>query len=454
MFLLRLLLLFMFLTLTAMPAFAATGEEKPYSIYLDLRYRYEYQHHFNLKAYGENPAKGESCDGFWLHRLRVGGTLRLHPNLILAVGIQDARVFESDLDANSFFYSSKYDHENNSYEDHWELYQTYLELRNLPNSDWSLRAGRQSIAYGNNRIFGPGSWGNSGRYHWDAIKISWRHDQNFIDLLWGGHILHEPEQFSLHNRHAQYGLGSYSHFQLADNWAIEPFYVLKTDEHDNYLGEKGNSDDLLCHNLGLRTTLDAKNYFLDATVVNQWGHYGDDDIEAWGGHLKFGHHFKESTWHPDLSLEYSYASGDTDPEDGTHEGFMGVFGARDKMYGRMNLLDWSNLHDLQCNVELFPRKKMSLLMELHRFWLASGKDGWSLNGSLYRDKSGRSGSRLGDEIDLIFSCDLPLPKSSRNDSLMLMLGYSHFWPGPFVKNISDNSAADWFFAQLQYHYQI
>ena len=57
-------------------------------------------------------------------------------------------------------------------EDAFELFDTYLELKNLFGKKLSLKGGRQTIAYGDKRVFGPGKWGNTGRYIWDAVKLS------------------------------------------------------------------------------------------------------------------------------------------------------------------------------------------------------------------------------------------------------------------------------------------
>ena len=424
----------------------------PFSAYIDLRYRYEYQHHFNLKAYGEQPVKGDSCDGFWLQRLRIGASWQARDWLTIAIGLQDSRVFDSALESETYFYNKKVDHEKNAYEDQWELYQTYLDLTPSQHHDLKLRLGRQSISYGNNRIFGPGNWGNSGSYHWDAAKLSWHHGDHSIDLMWGAHIIHEPEQFSLRHRHENYGGGFYSHRQISPQWAIEPFYIVKYDDHDRFNGESGTGD-LMCHSLGSRVTGQVGPLKLDATLVGQWGHYGKDDLRAWGAHFQLGHCFSACLWQPAVNLDYSYASGDRDPDDGTCQTFLGVFGSRDSMYGRINLFSWSNLHDAQATFIAKPRKNLSLTMELHRFWLAAKQDGWSLNSSAYRDKTGNSGSHVGDEIDLFVQWRLPSLRDITGEKITLRMGYSRFWPGEFTKNVADNVAADWLFAQVQYSYR-
>jgi len=44
-----------------------------------------------------------------------------------------------------------------------------LEWRKTGSSPFGFKAGRQQINYRDNRVFGPGQWGNVGRYTWDAF---------------------------------------------------------------------------------------------------------------------------------------------------------------------------------------------------------------------------------------------------------------------------------------------
>ena len=125
----------------------------------------------------------------------------------------------------------------------------------------------------------------------------------------------------------------------------------------------------------------------------------------------------------------------------------GAFGARDKMYGRINLFRWRNIRDAQINLELRPKewKWLYLKAEFHKFWLDEKKDSWSLNSKLYRDKSGNSGDEVGKEFDLV--CRFNLPKGNQ-----IQTGYGHFWPDEFAKKLASDKQANWFFLQWQYKF--
>jgi hypothetical protein len=59
----------------------------------------------------------------------------------------------------------------NPMEDLWDIRQAYFEWKTIGGSRLDLKLGRQQISYGDQRIFGPGLWGNTGRWAWDAALM-------------------------------------------------------------------------------------------------------------------------------------------------------------------------------------------------------------------------------------------------------------------------------------------
>ncbi len=427
----------------------AKAADESLRINVDVRYRGEYQDNFNQKFYGENPLKGKSDDAIFLQRIRLTFNINLHKNVQLSAGMQDSRAYDVALPDDAF-YNPMLGLEHNPNKDHWEPFDTYIELKNLFGRELSLKGGRQTIAYGDKRVFGPGEWGNSGKYIWDAVKLSYRSEDIFVDTFYGSNLVHEPDRFSLDHCHFFEAFAVYSHFLLpAKNRKlyVELFLIRKWDSRDNYKSEDNSFGDFQSGYFGLRSYAEIFSGFdYDLTFVWQTGHWGNDDLRAYGCHLLVGYKLPDVVWKPRISAEFSYATGDEDPNDGDRGTFDGVFGARDKMYGRMNLMAWSNLQDAQLNLEFNPLKNLRFKAELHKFWLAEDKDGWSLNSKSYRDKTGQSGNELGSEFDIVGKYITPLK------GLEVQFGYGHFRPGGFIKNRADDVDADWCF--LQFHYTL
>ena len=406
------------------------------------RFRYEVQDGFNQKYYGPDPPLGKERDAFLLGRFRFGTDWYPSSNLHFALWLQDSRAWDWAMPDRAF-YNKTLDAYNNPEKDHLELYTTYLELIHPEGLPLSIKAGRQHIAYGDHRVFGPGQWGNSGHYIWDAVKLRLDRGSAFLDIFYGRNILHYVHRFSLSHRHDKSSLGLYGHLPLhpwkALETDLEPFLFTKWDRHDRYKGEKGGVGKLQLTYAGAHWT--GRWYIFDwnHTWIGAWGKRGPDPVAAYAYHVEGGIHpplpFKTR-----LYLAYSYASGDKHPRDGRDNRFDGAFGSVDKAYGRMNLFKWSNLEDTEGGMEIWPTKGVHIKIEYHHFRLAQSKDGWSHNPSLYRDLKGEEGKEMGHEIDLVIQW-----KVSRTHQFQA--GYSHFWPGGFVKEEASRRQASWFFIQ-------
>ena len=144
-----------------------------------IRFRYEFSDNFNQKYYGV------SDDGFLLQRVRFGFYYDLGNHFGFSFGIQDSEVYDIALTDKNFkpFFLEGLVHSPNK--DRFELYNTYIILKNIFNKDFFIKLGRQIIAYGDKRCFGPGEWGNTGRWVWDAIKIHYGFRKNFVEAFLG-----------------------------------------------------------------------------------------------------------------------------------------------------------------------------------------------------------------------------------------------------------------------------
>ncbi len=411
----------------------------------DLRLRYELQDGFNQKYYGENPPYGKKRDGFVLGRSRIGADWFFGSRIHLALWVQDSSAWDWSMPRRAF-YNKSLDANNNPEQDHSELYTTYLELSHLFGLPLSLKVGRQCIAYGDHRVFGPGQWGNSGHYLWDAVKVRIKRGPAFLDLFYGRNIIHEVNRFSLNHRHDKSSLAAYGHLPVTlkggVHTTIEPFIFTKWDRHNRFRGERGGEGRLLLTYGGAHWSGGWRFLDWNHTWVGMWGHKGPDPVSAYAYHLEAGIN-PSFPVRARFYLAYSYASGDKNPHDGAFTRFDGAFGSVDKAYGRMNLFKWSNLEDTEGGIELWPGTMVHVKAEYHHFRLAQSRDGWSHNPSFYRSFSGGWGKEMGHEFDLV-------AKWGVSKGQEIQVGYGHFWPGGFVKHASSSSQASWVFAQYEF----
>ena len=393
-----------------------------------LRLRYEYVGNYNRKEYGL-----EKNDGFFLERFRLQFDMHWEDRLRLFLQFQDARVFNYKLKDRDFI--------SNPNKDENELQQGFVEIQPAARIPVTFKLGRQVIAYGDDRIFGPGDWGNTGRVLWDAAKLRYNAGKFAVDTFYGRTIIHEPYRFNDTYDKQAYGL--YGTFFMTRENVFDIFYILELDNEDDTFDKSGNYGDLRVHTVGCRVAGEYRQFDYDGTYARQFGGWGTDKMSAWGLHMGAGYTFL-TYWTPRFGIDYVYGSGDDNPTDGKHKTFDPAFGSMDKYYGWMNLFSWRNIINWQFSAAVRPHRKLNLILDYHIFRLAQDKDAWYSTGSAYRrDKTGKSGSDVGDEID--FTALL-----SVTNNFHLRAGYAHFFPGDFVKNTGPHGSADWVHVQWLY----
>lgn len=368
---------------------------------LSVRYRMEIWDGMNARNYGDDSeeAIGELDDKILYQRVIAGFTYRSVKKLNFAFHIQDSRAFGWSL-RNSLYHDLFKVHGSdptpyftmNPAEEYFEIYDAFVESDQLV-SKFSFKLGRQKIFYGDNHIFGPGDWGNSGRWTWDAFKVSYKSGKNFVDLFAGGTKIHDPVKITVPFTQTQFwGCGMYAHIPVVSQLTVEPFYAYKTAGSADY----ANSLNLNRHWTGIRVFNNNFHHALfDLTAVNEFGNENGKSIKAYGFFAKIGYQFHTLPARPILSLRETYASGGK-KDDKTIRTFDPAYGAGDKYYGWMNITSWTNLDDREIVLELFPVKDMWVEMKLNRFYIPVPEDAKILG--TMKLESGKN--HLGDEFNI------------------------------------------------------
>jgi len=413
----------------------------------EYRYRFEIWDGLNKKTYGDQSLNskgqkiGNADDHLWLQRLNFGLTYQ-SKRLTAKIHLYDARVWGWSLDQNDFIKGTMDEYVMDPYEEHFDLFYGYLETQ--LNDHLSLKAGRQKIWYGDKRIFGPGSWGNSVGWLWDAVKFSYKQKRHFFDIFYGQTKTKDPESFSLTSKHAYQGVGIYSHLQFAPKGAIEPFFAWKNALFSN----SGKQED--SYFWGLRVyDQDFHNFNYDVSWVKRTGVFhqrqgSDIDIDAYAYVIKLGYTFKALPLQPKVVIGRVYASGDSVPKNNEITSFSRPFGSTDGThYGRLDAMFWGNMVDNQINLHLQPHPKWRIKIAYHRFYLAAKEDQWSY----YKYKiPNNQYDHIGDEIDGIL-------KYNYSKALQFQCIYAHIKAGRFITDnqIAQNDASR-FMLQLQYKF--
>jgi hypothetical protein len=413
------------------------------SIIGEVKERFETLDGMNKKAYGNVGALAEkSDDNLLVSRLQLGMIYKQSPDVTWKAQAYYSSVSGWSFGNDDFKKTSGSDTYWLNPQADFDLVDLNLEVKNLAGvSGLSTKIGRQSNRYGDKRILGPGSWGNSYGWLWDLAKASYKFDDNFIDAFYGQTKDKDPNQFSLFSKHVYEGAGVYSHFKTNKKGAIEPFLIYK----NGLYTEAGTGENTeKSYTYGFRAyDKDLFNFNYDLTYAKADGTIKTKDYDAYAYVAKVGYQLKDVTWKPNLVIGQVFASGDSDTTDNTVKTFRTPFGGTDgSLYGRMDIMSWSNLVENLVELHVDPTAQTHLKLSYHDFSLAEANDQWT-----YYKKSNTGGNaftELGQEIDAEL-------KYKYSKELEFQAIYAYFKAGDFVtQNVSDNNAHRLF---LQVHYK-
>jgi hypothetical protein len=188
-----------------------------------------------------------------------------------------------------------------------------------------------------------------------------------------------------------------------------------------------------------------KNFDYGFEGAYQTGTLAEDAVSAFATHARFGY-----TWNvfskPRLGIEYNFASGDGNPDEGTVTTFNNLFPTNHDKYGFIDFFSWQNMHDLRGVASFSPLSWLKGEIDYHAFFLPEPADGsFQANGTQFRAGSSTAGHFAGQELDL-------LVKFGPIKYFDSFIGYSIFFPGQFFADTGSSDIAQYFYAQVQAKY--
>ncbi|MDD4870628.1 MAG: alginate export family protein [Kiritimatiellae bacterium] len=411
-----------------------------FSIGGSLRLRYEYVDDFNVKEYVDTQ------DQYVLERFRLECALKTMDGIQAFVQFQDAHSIDCRLKLEDFKGTSPLVNE-------FDLRQAYLQWTKIEKSPFGFKVGRQAISYRDNRVFGPGEWGNVGRYTWDAAMLKYEDSYIQLDAFYAKRIFYRPtEFFDEYFPYSVYaGYGQVKKLPLK----LDLFYVYKYNRNDENKYSQSYAKERR-HSLGFylegKVPLHGKDYSLNYSglCAYQTGRYPteDKDISSYGAYVNLGLDFNlfipQGFW-----VKYTYGSGDKNSGDDKVQTFDGIFGAIDLYYGRMNMFAWSNIEDYQLTYELKPVNGLKIIADYHWFRVDENEDAWYYGtGKSARTAGNVSATQsraLGTELD-VFAV------YKANKFLEFQLGYCHFNPGTVIKKSGFHEKSNFLIFQTFYQF--
>lgn len=357
-----------------------------------------------------------SGDSYLLNRFRFQMNLQPARWLKLVTQVQDAR---------SSFQKPPLGPPN---EARWDLKLAYAEIGD-PETHWlSLRVGRQLINY-NNSIAANSEWRNQGR-SFDAAVVNLRFRKLRLGIF-AGSIVNALDQGLSHH---QAGNNLYGLSGGIDNWlghsAIEPFVLWRV--RPSVAGGGGSMDEK-AYGLRYKGAIAALEYSVEGIVER--GTDTGSAIHAWAGSGGAAYRFHSVAWKPRVFLQYDYASGDKDLNDGRRGSFDTMYPTAHDRFGIADQFGWQNIIAYRAGFTFEPRARWTVTGQFLGFQLASATDALynSSGNAIVRDISGRSGTKIGVEWDAYTWFEL-------NRHVNMGAGVGRLNPGSFLKGVNRSAS--------------
>jgi len=372
---------------------------------------------FRFEGYHDSGFKLANDDSYLLNRFRFQMNLRFTKWFKVVSQTQDAR---------PFLQKPPYGPPN---EVRWDLKLAYAEFGN-PETSWiSVRVGRQLLNY-NNTIMANSEWRNQGRSY-DAVATNLRYQGYRLGIFAASAVVPLISGISHHqegnNIYGLYGaisrllpkssLEPFVLWRVAPSVAIETTAKLKTGRQD----EKA---------YGMRFKgLAASSLDYSYEAILERGTDGPNPIRAWGQTFGAGYRLDKVLWHPRAFAQYDWASGDKNPNDGTHGTFDTMYPTAHDRFGVSDQFGWENIVADRAGITAEPHRRWTVTAQYLDFRLASATDALynTSGGSIVRDTTGKSGTHIGEEFDVYTWFEL-------NRHLNLGMGIGHLMPGTFLAN--------------------
>ncbi len=306
---------------------------------------------------------------------------------------------------------------------------------------FTVRTGRQELQFGKQRLVSPLDWANT-RRTFDGFRGILKQGNWRVDGFWTRFVRTQKYSFNQNDSGSDL-FGLYAIGKLPAKLAVD-FYWLGLDRNQNVWG--GVSGEELRHSIGARldgpisdTPLD-----FDLETAYQFGDHASRDIRAFMFASQMGYRLSDLPGAPRLTFGFDYASGDEDPLDARVNTFNQLFPLAHAYFGFIDIVGRQNIIALTPGLSLKPLNPLTLRFDLHFFWRADLNDAfYHAGGGIVRPGNPLLSRRLGSEMDWTLQYRM-------NRHTVVTGGYSHFFPGPFIKESGPAEGIHFAYMMIQY----
>ncbi|MET0374598.1 MAG: alginate export family protein [Rhizorhabdus sp.] len=281
----------------------------------------------------------------------------------------------------------------------------------------TLRAGRQMIALGTERLIGT-RYGPNVPLAFDGFRALASLNGATVSLIAVKPVQPGPATFDDRRSRAKSLWGAY-----ATHGGIDLYYLGYRNRAASFGGVTARE---LRHTLGARVSGKRDGWHWNAEAAYQFGRFAGGTISAWTAAAEAGRSFADLRWSPDATIRVNVASGDTDVGDGKLGTFNALF-PKGKYFGELSPVGPYNIVSINPRVAVSLGKGVSASLAGMAYWRFSRHDGiYDIPGNLIRDGDDAWARFIGSEVEAVLDWQA-------TPELELSTSLSAFGPGAFIR---------------------
>ena len=322
-----------------------------------------------------------------------------------------------------------------------------LTLSDSEDAKLVLRAGRQALQFGKQRLVSPLPWGNTLR-SWDGAALilttdHWKTTAFYTQFA-------PVSQFDSNQADRQNELfGVYAEGKNLGPGGLQLDLFALGQLRDNapgggFNGTLGNEDR---YTLGGRVSgkVPDTGFDYDFESAYQFGRVGAGDVNAYAVATQVGYAPAGLDGKPRVWVGFDYASGD-DEAGGDVETFNQLFPLGHAYLGYIDIIGRQNILAFSSGFSVKPAPNVTFKAAGHLFALADAGDAlYNAGGGIVRAGGTASSREVGGEIDLTVNVKV-------NSHLSAQVGYSRFFAGEAVRESGLDEEIDFAYFQLLYSF--
>lgn len=424
-----------------------------------------------------NEAVDDTMD-FWGQRVRLTANAKATDDTSVKITLQDTRLLWGAAQAAAGGPALTDSGANGV-----DLHESYVNIANVAGQPLSIKAGRQELAYGDQRLIGSFGWSNNGR-SFDALKLVYTHEAANVDLftskvreslLSGTDLDFNGLYVTVKKLPVPDTTIDFYYLQLKDGLTtgLAPFGIAGLGNTTVTGTTLSKPQKLNTYGVRLKGAVAGLDYTLElpfqsGTVETRGAGAKTYKISGSAFAGKAGYSIPGVPMKLRVGAEYDYASGDKDPgtaaaPDEKVKTFFNLFPTNHDKLGYMDLVAWRNVKAWNLNGSLEPMDNLKVLVSYWNFKLAAKEDAWYGAGNWNNSPAaGSIGAArapggavtanskvdIGSEIDVVVSHKL-------NSAVSCELGLSRFFIGDIADDYFATTAAaekstdqDWAYVSL------